>query len=115
MASVIANVGPSAVRVLKTMEEQGVHLNPGMLRKNFEGMMVVEDQVQVFKDLEETSKAKLTATLMKDICTEIKDRRMWHWVLLHSAMPEDRVHTSRSMFLLPVCQCLCVSVVCCFE
>ena len=103
LAGVIANVGDRALDGLKRLESDGVHINGHMLRKCFEGMVHPEDQQEVFKRLEQRT-GKATASMLVDICQDLKVDRNWQWLVNHPAMPDEKVHRSRSVCL----PCICV-------
>ena len=98
VASVIVNTGDASLSIFEKMEQDGVVLTAGLLRSCFEGMVVKDDQVATFREMDEHKKQKLTASLLKEVTTTLKDKRHWRWLLMHSAMPEDKVHPSRSVF-----------------
>ena len=61
-------------------------LTGGLLRAAFEGMPLPEDRTEVFRQLE-SMKGRLTAAGLRDVATHVKERRHWHWCLLHSQPP----------------------------
>ena len=95
-ASVVSNVGDRAVECLQRLEDDGVHVNAGLLRRCFEGLSVPQDQREAFRRLQ-VKEGKTTGAAFAEICTHLKTDRMWTWLLLHPDMPEDRVHPSRRM------------------
>ena len=95
-ATVIENVGEPVLRLLDKLEAHGVQLSGGLLRSVFEGLAVPEDQAKVVRQLE-NRQVKLTASILKETAAQIRDDRMWSWLLMHPQLGEDRVHPSRSM------------------
>ena len=97
VANVITNVGLRAVQTLEKMEKDGCHLTAGLLRRAFEGMPIPEDQDEVFSRLDKKS-GKLTASMLSDFSRQVKQDRMWTWVICHPQPPESVGDPSRSMF-----------------
>ena len=108
VASVVINVGEAALATFDKLEVDGVSLSAGLFRSCFEGMVVKADQVAVFREMELHRKSKYTASLLKEVANSIRDKRMWQWLIMHSALPEEKVHPSRSMF----CLCLLAPLSC---
>lgn len=106
-ASLVSNVGERAVEALKKLEEHGVHLTGGMLRRCFEGLSVPEDQQELFRRYEEKS-GKTTAAMFTEMCATIKLDRMWKWLVNHPDLGDDRVHPSRRVSKFPLLPCACL-------
>ena len=95
-ANVIVTVGEPMLRLLDKLEAHGVQLSGGLLRSVFEGLVCPEDQHKVVRILE-SRQVKLTASILKETAAQVRDDRMWTWLLLHSQLGDERVHPSRRM------------------
>ena len=96
-AGVLINVGEAGLRALYKLEDSGVKLSGGFLRSCFEGVVVQEDQHEIFQQFEKF-KGKVNKATLQDICAAVKEDRMWKWLILHPGLNSDYVHPSRSVF-----------------
>ena len=96
IAAVVQNLGQTAIDGLYLLDNNGVHLNAGLLRACFEGLLVPDDQSKVFTQLAQRS-GKLTATIVKEVAQQITEDRWWSWLILHPGLTEAEVHPSRSV------------------
>ena len=89
--------GYKAVQLMQNMEE-----NDRVLPLTFKAMEAVIDPAdyeQIIADMDPELGHPLAAKL-KAVTMSVLRRRWWHWLILHPAIKEDRLHPSRSVFCM---------------
>ena len=94
VAGLVGMEGERVIKLIKRLEDDKVEVSGGFIRGCFEGLVVPEDVSTVLGKLE-MHKGKLTASMVRELCSLTKEERSWRWVILHPALRPLHVHPSR--------------------
>lgn len=94
--------GQRGLQLIRRMEEGGTI--SGATFRPLEAVFTPADYHKIVDGLEVVRRP--TAGKLREVVAAVLQERWWEWCVLHPDIGADRIHPSRSMFLLVVWQCV---------